>query len=179
MDVVEFSQKTKQEAKSLLEYGDVLEVLSKYGKVFLSGSYQYNLMCGPDIDLSVLSDNPEKDSYQAFLDFIKQRKFQKYQLGDFSRFPHIGRPKDIIVVLFHEYKGRRWEIEIWFKKSVSEHDKYFENLISKATEKQKRIILKLKHQREKGDISKHILDSATIYKGVLLEGKTDLKDFKL
>ncbi|MGD8744533.1 MAG: hypothetical protein PVJ52_02990 [Candidatus Woesebacteria bacterium] len=179
MDVIKFSRKTKQEAESLLQYGDVLKVLSKHGEVVLSGSYQYDLMYGPDIDLSVLSDNPEKDSYQAFLDFIKQRKFQKYQLGDFSRFPREGRPKDIIVVLIHEYKGRRWEIEIWFKMSVSEHDKYFEKLISRATEEQKKIILELKHQREEEDISKHKLDSATIYKGVLLEGKTELKDFKL
>jgi hypothetical protein len=81
--------------------------------------------------------------------------------------------------LIHEYKGRRWEIEIWFKKSISEHDIHFEKLISKATEEQRRTILELKHQRDVKSITKHKLDSFTIYKGVLLEGKTNLKDFKL
>lgn len=179
MDVVRHSKITKQEADDLLKYGGVIKNLSKYGKVVVTGSYKYDLMYGPDIDLAVLTDNPEKSSYRAFLEFIKQRKFQKYQLGDFSRFPRKSRPKDIIIVLIHEHMGKRWEIEIWFKKSLSEHDKYFEKLISKVTEKQKRAILELKQQREENNISKHKLDSATIYKGVLLEGKTGLKDFNL
>lgn len=177
MDVIKFSQKTKKEADELLKYGNVIKVLSKYGIVVVTGSYKYDLMYGPDIDLTVLSDDPEKTSYQAFLDFIKQRKFQKYQLGDFKKFPLKNRPKDIIVVLIHEYKGRRWEIEIWFKKSLSESDKYFGKLISCATEKQRQIILELKQQRDVTGISKHQLDSATIYKGVVCEGKVNIKDF--
>ena len=179
MDVTKFSQKTKLEAEDLLKYGDVIKVLSKYGNLLITGSYKYDLMYGPDIDLVVLTDNPEKSSFGAFFDFIKQRKFQKYQLGDFAKFPRKDRPKNIIVVLIHEYKGRRWEIEIWFKKSISDNDIRFEGLISKATEKQKGVMLELKHQRDVGGISKHKLDSAAIYKGVLSEGKTKLKDFKL
>lgn len=176
MSVKNFSQKTKQEAENLLKYGNVIKVLSKYGKVVVTGSYKYDLMYGPDIDLVVLSNDPEKSSYQAFLDFIKQRKFQKYQLGDFKKFPIKDRPKSIIVVLIHEYEGRRWEIEIWFKKSLSEKDISFEKFISGATEEQKQKILELKHQREVAGISKHKLDSVKIYKGVLTEGKVNIKD---
>jgi hypothetical protein len=177
MDVIKFSQKTKQEADELLKYGSVIKVLSKYGKVVFTGSYKYDLMYGPDIDLVVLTDNPDKASFDVFLDFIKQRKFQKYQLGDFKKFSRKGRPKAIIVVLIHEYKGRRWEIEIWFKKSLSENDTYFEKLISKATEKQRKTILELKHQRKVAGISKYKLDSAKIYKGFLTEGKVNIEDF--
>lgn len=180
MDVISYSKKTKQEADDLLRYGNVIKVLSKYGKVVITGSYKYDLMYGPDIDLVLLSDNPEKSSYEAFLDFIKQRKFQKYQLGDFSKFPRKDRPKAIIVVLIHEYKGKRWEIEIWFeKKLISDIDADFEKLILGATEKQRQIILELKQQRDVAGINKHQLDSPTIYKGVLLKSKTKLKDFKL
>lgn len=176
MDIIKFSRKTKQEADDLLKYGDVINKLSNYGKVVLTGSYKYDLMYGPDIDLVVVSDNPEKSSYEAFLDFIEQRKFQKYQLGDFKKFPRKNRPKDIIVVLIHEYKGRRWEIEIWFKESLADN-RNLDELISKATEKERQIILELKHQRHAAGVSKHQLDSTTIYKGVLSEGKTKLKDF--
>lgn len=179
MDVAKFSQKTKLEAEDLLKYGGVIKVLSKYGKVVITGSYKYDLMYGPDIDLVVLTDKPEENSFLAFLEFLKQRKFQKYQLGDFLKFPRKDRPKDIIVVLIHEYKGRKWEIEIWFKKSLSSDDLYSERLISKATEKQRETILELKHQREVSGVLKHQLDSARIYKGVLSEGKTKLKEFKL
>lgn len=81
MDVIKFSQKTKQEADSLLEYGNVLAVLQKYGKVVVTGSYKYDLMWGPDIDLVVLTNKPEESAFNALKDFIEQRNFQKYQLG--------------------------------------------------------------------------------------------------
>ncbi len=176
MDVITFSQQTKQEADKLLQYGNVLAVLSQFGTVVLSGSYQYNLMYDPDIDLTVLSNNPEESSYQALLEFIKQRKFQKYEFGDFSTFPHQNRPKEIILVLVHEYNGRRWEIEIWFKKRLSEIDINFEKLISKVTKAQKAKILELKHQRSTQNISKQTLSSARIYKQVLLGKETELPD---
>ena len=178
MDVVKFSQKTKGQADELLEYGKVKEVLSKYGKVVFTGSYKYDLMYGPDIDLVVITDDPEKASYQAFLEFIDQRKFQKYQLGDFSRFPHKDRPKAIIIVLIHEYKGRRWEIEIWFKKTLTS-DIQLEELISHATKEQRKLILQLKQQRGTAGTSKHKLDSVSIYKGVLSERITKLEDIGL
>lgn len=176
MDVTKFSQNTKQEAESLLVYGNVLNILSKYGKVALSGSYKYDLMWGPDIDLVVISDKPEEASHQALDDFIEQRKFQKYQLGDFTTFPMEGRPQDIIVVLIHEYEGRRWEIETWFRKSLSEDDKYFDKLLSKISDEQRKTILELKRQRDSQGLSKNQLDSATIYKGILVEGKINSKD---
>ena len=179
MNLTHFSQQTKQEADALLLYGNVTEVLSKYGKVVVTGSYKYDLMYDPDIDLVVLCDNPEKNSYQAFLDFINDRKFQKYQLGDFKKFPHKNRPHDIIVVLIHEYKGRRWEIEVWFKESLSDDQANLEKLILQASDEQKRIVLELKKQRDTAHISKNQLSSTTIYTGVFLEGKTVLEDFKL
>ena len=177
MDVVKFSQKTKQEAEELLAYGNVLDVLKKYGKVVLTGSYKYDLMWGPDVDLVVIAGKPEEASYYALKDFVEQRKFQKYQLGDFIKFPRKGRPQGMIVVLIHEFQGRRWEIEIWFRDSLSENEEYFNNLLSKASAGQRKTILKLKSQREAGGMSKHHLDSATIYKGVLTEGKVNIEDF--
>ena len=177
MDVIKFSKRTKQEAENLLKYGNVLNVLSKYGKVVLSGSYRYDLMWGPDIDLVVLSDKPKEASYSALRDFIEQRKFRKYQLGDFIKFPYKNRSQGVIVVLIHEFKGRRWEIEIWFRKFLPESNKYFNKLLSKTSGEQRKTILELKHQGEAGGSSKHQLDSPAIYKGVLCEGKVNIEDF--
>lgn len=146
MDVKKFSQKTKREAEDLLRYGDVLNILSKYGKVVLSGSYKYDLMWEADIDLIVMSDKPKESSYHALNGFIKRGKFQKYQLGDFIKYPFKGRPQGMIVVLVHEYKGRRWEIEIWFQKSLPESNKYYDELLSNISEKQRGAILELKYQ---------------------------------
>jgi hypothetical protein len=177
MDVIEFSQKTKQEAQSLLKQGNVLTVLSKHGRVVLSGAYKHDLMWGPDIDITVTSNDPEKSSVNALLEFIEQRNFQKYQLGDFIKFSREDRPKGMIVVLIQEYKGRKWEIEIWFQKALSESDSYFDKLLTSASEEQRKIILEIKNQRENSHISKHALRSGTIYKGVLSEKKLRIEDF--
>lgn len=177
MDVIKFSQKTKQEAEDLLKYGNVLEILSKHGKPILTGSYSYDLMWGPDVDITVLTDKPEEASLNALKDFTQQRNFRKYQLGDFIKFPLEDRPQGMIVVLIHEFEGRKWEIEIWFRKTLSEDDEYFSKLLSTASDDQRKTILELKHQREEGGLSKHKLDSATIYKGVLSEGKLNIEEF--
>lgn len=164
-----------------MEYGKVLTTLSKYGNVIVTGSYKYDLMYAPDIDLVVTTDDPDKSSYQALIDFIDQRKFQKYQLGDFLWYPRDGRPKAIIIVLIHEYKGRRWEIEVWFDKQPpkGDVDDELEDLLMKITDEQRETILNLKCEREKQDTSNYKLDSATIYKGVILEGKNNPEDFKI
>lgn len=177
MDVIKFSQNTKQEADELLKYGNVLDILSKHGKVILTGSYRYDLMWGPDIDLVVLSDKPEETSPQVLNDFVRQRNFRKYQLGDFLKFPLKNRPQGMIIVLILEFKGRKWEIEIWFQKSLSKDDEYLNKLLTKISEDQKKTILELKFQRESAGLSKQQLDSSAIYKGVITEGKVDIKDF--
>lgn len=179
MDVFEFSKRTKTEADELLAQGGVLGVLSKYGSVVLGGSYSYNLMWGPDIDITVLSDKPEEAANLALKDFISQRNFQKYQLGDFIKFPRKDRPQGMIVVLLHEFQGKRWEIEIWFQNSLSENDEYFKKLLAPISLEQRKNILELKQQRDHAGLSKQKLDSATIYKGVLLDGKATIKDFIL
>lgn len=177
MDIHTFSQKTKQEAESLLEQGNVLEVLSKHGKVVLSGSFAHDLMWDADIDLVVVSDTPYEDSYNALKDFVEQRKFQKYQLGDFISFPLKNRTDGIIIVLIHEYNGRRWEIEIWFRTSLPQENIYFDRLLATASKEQKETILELKSQREAAGISKRSLASTTLYQGVLAEGKLKIEDF--
>lgn len=134
-------------------------------------------MYGPDIDLLVLTDRPEETSLNVLNDFIRERNFRKYELGDFVKFPLEGRPKGFIVVLINEYKSRRWEIEIWFKKSLSDDDVYYSKILSAFSEEQRLAILALKHQRELRHISKNKLNSTTIYKGVILEGKTRIEDF--
>ena len=145
--------------------------------MILSGGYRYDLMWGPDVDLVVLSDKPKEASDQALKSFVEHRKFQKYQLGDFIKFPRKNRSQGVIVVLIHEFKGRRWEIEIWFKKSLSESNKYFNKLLSKISEEQRKIILELKRQREADGQSKHALGSTAIYEGVINEGKVNIEDF--
>jgi len=177
VDGLSFSKQTKREADELLKKSGVVKVLSRYGKVVMTGSYKYDLMYGPDIDLVVLTDNPSKAAQDVLMDFVNARNFQKYQFGDFEKHPLDKHPRGYIVVLVHEYRGQRWEIEIWFHRKFLKADIELEDLLSEVSSKQKKIILKLKHQREISKTSKHKLDSVTLYKGVLQKGKTSIDQF--
>lgn len=179
MDVLSFSKKTKMEADELLSAGNVKKVLDKYGEVEINGSYKYDLMYGPDIDLVVLTENPDEAAENVLIDFVKERNFQKYQFGDFNKFPRKNRPRSYIVVLIQEHEGRRWEIEIWFakQKPQGDIDEELDNLLMNATEEQKKTILQLKHQRETLSKTKNQLGSPTIYKGVLQEDKFNIEDY--
>lgn len=77
----------------------------------------------------------------------------------------------------HEYQGRRWEVEIWFQKTLSKDGDNFDKLLSMATNEQKKAILELKALRDAGNIPKDQLNSARIYKRVLVEGKINIDDF--
>ena len=179
MNILNFSKQTKAEADELLKQGNVMSTLSKYGDVVVDGSYKYDLMYGPDIDLAVVANDPSKAAQTALIDFVSARNFQKYQFGDFRKYPRDRRPRSYILVLIHEYKGRRWEIEIWFydKLPKNDIDAELEDLLLRASSKQKETILNLKHRRQTSNIPKHRLDSPTLYKGVLQENKTDIEEF--
>lgn len=179
VQILKFSRQTKNQADELLKQGKVIDILSKYGKVVVTGSYKYDLMYGPDIDLIVLSEDPGKDAEKALIDFVSERNFQKYQFGDFYKHPINKRPKSYIVVLIHEYKGRRWEIEVWFHKRLptTDVDSELEEMLLSVSDRQREVILNLKHQLEVSKTSKHKLNSVALYKGVLQEGKVSIEQY--
>jgi hypothetical protein len=45
----------------LLKKSDLLKVLSKYGDVFIRGSYELDLMIDGDIDIYVVNDKADKN----------------------------------------------------------------------------------------------------------------------
>lgn len=175
-DYQEISIKTKNTADMILREKKVLETLGNYGKVIITGSYAYDLMYGPDIDIVVVCENPEETSYKVLKDFIEQKSFQKYQLGDFKNYPRKNRPESFIVVLILEVEGRRWEIEIWFHKNYPEDIIMIDNMMKNISTEEKDNIIRLKHEREIKGLGKR-LSSVEIYDGVLSEGKGEIGEF--
>lgn len=166
-EIVTKSKNTKQSADEILSATNLLSILSKFGNAEIIGSYKYDLMYGPDLDIIVETDNPKISSFNALVKLIQSELFAKYEYGDFAKFPRIDRPHGYIIVLKIDLEGVRWEIEIWFldKKERPQND--LDLLLMNLTENQKNEILKLKHEREKCGIDKNNLSSMEIYKKVL------------
>lgn len=167
-DILEFSKKTKTEAVAMLEQTKLIDILKKYGEVVINGSFKYDLMWGPDIDITVICQNTRKSSLGVMNEVIEAKLAQKYQYGDFVTFKMEKRPESFILNLILPYCDRKWEVEIWFFEEILVSQKEIDGLIkSKLNEKNKLIILKMKEKRERSGLSKHSLSSFDIYKKVL------------
>lgn len=168
VELLEFSNDQKKTASKILDDSDLLKLLSNYGKCTVIGSMYLDLMYGPDIDIVVETDNPRESSIKVLKELVDGRQFQKYQYGDFEKFPREGRPIGFIIVLISEINGIKWETEIWFvvkyPQEKFDRDLGYKNRLTSI----KRLeILKQKQAREKRGDDKNTLSSVDIYKSVL------------
>lgn len=167
-DILEFSKKTKSDAVTLLNQTDLINILSKFGKVIIGGSFKYDIMWGADIDITVICQNTRKSSLEALNKVIEDKLAQKYEYGDFVTFKRDKRPESYILNLILPFNNRKWEIEIWFFNELPDGQKEIDNLMEKLSEKTKLAILKMKEKRERTGLTKHSLSSFDIYKKVLI-----------
>ena len=168
-DILEFSKKTKSDAVALLSRTNLISILEKYGDVIVGGSFNYDLMWGPDIDIMVICQNTRKSSLEALNQVIEAKLAQKYEYGDFVTFKREKRPESYILDLILPYGDRKWEVEIWFFEEIPTNQKEIDILLKlKLNEKNKIVILKMKEKRERIGLTKHSLSSVDIYKKVLV-----------
>jgi len=163
MDLIQFSNKTYNEAKIILDQTEIIHLLSQFGDVRIGGSYYTRLMYGPDIDITVATDNARESAVKFLKEVISKRSFQKYQYGDFEKFSREKRPKDHIVVLILPFNNRKWEIEIWFKKEHPKNQIELEEKLKALSLDVKAKIIGLKVKREESGVNKHLLSSFDIY----------------
>ena len=168
-DILEFSKKTKTDAVALLNRTNLISILKKYGDVIIGGSFKYDLMWGPDIDIIVICPNTKKSSLEALNQVIEAKLAQKYEYGDFVTFKREKRPESYILNLILPHVDKKWEIEIWFFEEIPTNQKEIDILMkSKLNEKNKLVILKMKEKRERIGLTKYSLSSVDIYKKVLV-----------
>lgn len=145
MEVLDESRRRLNYAKRLLEKKRVMEALIKYGRVLPVGSLALEVYWNRDIDIVVETKDLRGSSLGALGEFIEERKFSKYQYGDFVEYPREGRPEGYIVNLFHrDIDGEVWEVEIWFLEDISYYEKQLEEWKSSLNEKNRKKIIEIK-----------------------------------
>lgn len=171
MREVEYSEKIKKAAERLLENTNLVKVLSEFGEVEIGGSFKYDLMWGPDIDLVLICDNPREASRKVLEKIVDLRLFQKFEYGDFVKFKRENRPESYIVNMRQTFEGQKWEVEAWFFEKYPKSQEEMDKLIKeKLNRENKEIILEIKRKREEEGVDKHKINSAEIYRKVLIEG---------
>jgi len=157
---------TFESAKKLLDSTKIIELLSRFGEVRVVGSYAFDLMTEPDIDLVVITDTPKESSEEALAYISKLHLFQKLEYGDFQKFPREKRPPFYILNMRTSHDDESWEIEAWFVPDARDKLQFVE-MMKNISSSQKQRILDLKRERKNAGIDKKRLSSYEIYRQVL------------
>ena len=178
-DLEIYSNHAKQTAQKILDTTKVIQILEKYGEVKIGGSFKYDLMWGPDIDICVICDDNRRSSTSALKELVDLKIAQKYEYGDFVTFPRDKRPMSYILNFILPFDGQKWETEIWFFNEYPEKQLEIDKLITgKLTNETKKIILEMKEQRDQSGNNKHQISSTDIYRQVLENGVRNYQDLK-
>ncbi len=179
IDLLTLSRMWHEEADKLLNYSQISSILSRLGEVKIVGSYDYNLMLGPDLDIYVIlpEDKAKAAALDALNQLIKQNYWNGYLYYDFvvhSSKNHPGFPKAYYVGVKRDFSSSRWKVDIWFGQEDTlrvNNDWIKDNL----NDENKKLILKLKAARNDGEIN---TDSHDIYLAVLRNNVKNVEEFK-
>ncbi len=165
-DLIKISKSLRLDADSLLKKSDLINKLSKYGKVSITGSYDLDLMMDGDIDIFIINKNLNKEKSISILnDLITDGYFNGYLYFDWTKRKHEGFPKGYYVGLKTNVKDIKWKVDIWLIKDVYRPAEKLMNFVrTNLNKKNKKIILDLKYKAKTKNLN---LRSSDIYMKVL------------
>ena len=159
-----------ESTSGLLEASDLPVLLIDHGRIVFSGSYAYDTMMSPDIDLHLLPNVFSRQSAVKVLEaLIHQDWWNTYAFGDWvqERFRVTvgGRaPRGYLLKLGVTFEGSHWNVDAW----VLDHRRYAGDLwaprMATITEEQRLAILRLKRARAVGALQSPGVD---IYEAVV------------
>jgi len=168
-----------EEADKLLDYSRIYSLLSRIGEVKIVGSYEYNLMLGPDLDIYVIvpTDRARVAALDALNQLIQQNHWNGYLYYDFVKHSsknHPDFPKAYYVGVKSDFSKNRWKVDIWFgnEDTLRINNDWIKDTLNNET---KKIILELKAARNDGEIK---TDSLNIYVAVLRNNVKSVEEFK-
>jgi hypothetical protein len=166
----------------------LLPILNKYGKVIIGGSYTYNLLSHPDLDIDIVSENITKETFVALsAELLQLQHTSEFQSADRVNFLHKHpgkRPVGYWISPAINFEDSIWKIDIWLQKLESytgDTNKYAQELLSLNDEKRV-AILSLKEEllgKKIYGVGKEFL-SVDVYEGVFRDNVRtidDLRDF--
>lgn len=165
--LIKISKQTRKNATNLIKKLNIMDILSEVGTPLIIGSYELDLMIDNDIDIVVQSNNTKESAVNALNKFISAEIVQKYEFGDFVKFPRNNRPQGYIVNLLIKDTHTKWEIEIWFFNDIKEYKKQIEKYRIDIKDNHRLEILKRKYLRSLEGKIKHEKSSFEIYNDVL------------
>lgn len=183
--LLEKQQKLHSEASQLLQE-IVLPTLEDFGEAKIGGSYAFQLLNHPDIDIDLINPDLSKEMYSELCKrFISLSGTSRFKTTDRVNFPHNhpgNRPTGYWIAPNIHYGKHIWNLDIWFQKPewyTGKTNAFLEKM-SNITDEQKILILSMKEEAQAKNIygvSKEFR-SVDIYDGVLLKNIKTLADLR-
>jgi hypothetical protein len=138
----------------------------------MTGSYRWDLMLAPDIDLYVINPHLTFDlALDALLHFVRRGEFLWFGFGDSVRAkPAWEVPEGYFLGMIREFRGRHWKVETWFLRTPLPP---CDRLETPMTAQIRRVILHLKRDKLLGKLS---VSSYHIYEAVIRGGAREPND---
>lgn len=174
----------KTQADKMMEQTRIMDVFAKHGGLLgIGGSYMYNLMVYPDLDIEFNAYKVDKNAFIALLtDLANHDAVRGINCVDGVHFPSKtpGRPKGYWIGVDIPFADDRWGIDCWLQESSGENyfnnDKYTARLIN-LNQEVIDAILSIKYQLiYKGLYGKKYL-SVNVYDAVLEGGVRTVEQF--
>ena len=171
---------TDRKAKAdciLYEFG-LLDRLEEIGKPHIIGSYRMDMMAWNDLDIDIENDAMSLDKIYDLSTFI---------INTFHPVWYEAKEEvndDGKRVWFHGFEtmitGDLWNIDLWFfdKETISDAEKYCDNIANNANQTQKDIIVSIKRELIlRGLYSFEQYKSIDVYKAVLESNVKNIDEF--
>ena len=175
----------KHQANKLINKTNILDIFAKYGELSsIGGSFEYDLMVYPDLDIGVVAPYVSKDDFASLVSELTVNKYvRKVGTADGVNFKpiHAGRrPKGYWIGLEIPFEEDRWGIDCWVQQPdwVSDKDDNYAERLLVLEQPGKDAVLIIKYDLIRRDLYGKTIFSGDVYDAVLNEGVRTLSEFE-
>jgi len=176
------SNELRSNALIILEKWELLDFLNKYGKAYLVGSVELDLMTWRDIDIEIIAtETPTKEKSMEIASFLFNFDgVRKVTPIDYRSVTHPKKPKGLYIGgEYIDEEKESWKIDIWYltPDSANSFEKT-KNIKSRLDDANKKIIKEIKKEVHDHPLYRKEIGSVDIYEAVLDNNIHDLEGFR-
>ncbi len=113
-------QRLRKQTDKLVKSTGIFDIFANHGQLTeIGGSYKYDLMVYPDLDLGLISEVADKQTFAGLVRAMVESKYvRRVTTADTVNFEsmHAGRPKGYWLGLEIPFENERWGVDCWLQK---------------------------------------------------------------
>ena len=161
------------QAENLLKESKLIEKLSIFGKVKISGSFSYNLMTQPDIDIYVANINVKETFKDILMSIVDDEIFKFGVFQNLLKKTKPNLPYGFYIGLNKKFDDVKFNVDVWVVNDLDEiYNKYPKKEVAlinyleseNVTKQEREVILRLKKYKQDMNLP---LKSFQIYDAVI------------